>query len=418
MVQGILDGLTWLGLDWDEGPFFQSERRPLYDEVVARLLKAGVAYRDFGPPDGEPANQLQFRELSDRESASRAAAREAFAVRFRSPRERVVRFTDAVFGDIEVDSTNLDDFVIQRSDGTPTYHLCVVADDADMGISHVIRGADHLPNTPKHVLLFEGLGVPPPVFAHLPLILGPDRKRLSKRHGATSVTEFSRQGLLAEAVRNYIALLGWSPGDDTEAMPTEELVARFDLGRVNRANAVFDYSKLEYLNKRRLSGLDPAELAVLVRPELESAGFWSERWDAADRQEFLAILDLLKTRVQNLLDFPVYGLPFFTDSFEYDTEAVEKQFGSPERRELQRNALEVLHRRFSEAIGFTLESTEEEVRGLARELGLKAGELIGAVRVAMTGRSQAPGIFEVLVALGRDRVLARLDRMIQSLRHA
>lgn len=416
MVRGILSGLRWLGLDWDEGPFFQSERGEIYQEAVRKLLESNAAYRDFSPPEaGEGAHQV-WRELDPQESLRRAQAGEPFAVRFRVPPGRIISFLDVVFGPVTVDSSTLDDFVILRSDGTPTYHLSVVADDAAMRISHVIRGADHLPNTPKHVLLFEGLNQPVPQFAHLPLILGPDKKRLSKRHGATSVTEFSRQGLIPDAVRNYLALLGWSPGDDNELFTTEELIRRFDLSRVNRANAVFDYSKLDWMNKRHLSTLEARALEPLVRATLAERGLWNPAWEGRDRSWLHSVIDLLKSRVQNLHDFPEYGRPFWTDDFPYEPEAVARYIDTP-GRDRTTSLLESLRDRLARVPVFDTASTESVVRGLAAEAGIKAGELIGAVRVAVTGRAQAPGLFDVLVVLGRERVLHRLDRMVHFLRH-
>jgi glutamyl-tRNA synthetase len=416
MVQGILSGLRWLGLDWDEGPFFQSERGELYQEAVRKLLESNAAYRDFSPPEaGEGAYQV-WRELDPEESLRRAGAGQPFAVRFRVPPGRVISFVDAVFGPVTVDSSTLDDFVILRSDGSPTYHLSVVADDADMRISHVIRGSDHLPNTPKHVLLFEGLNQPAPHFAHLPLILGPDKKRLSKRHGATSVTEFSRQGLIPDAVRNYLALLGWSPGDDSELLTTEELIRRFDLSRVNKANAVFDYSKLDWMNKRHLSTLEARALEPLVRTTLDQRGLWNSAWESQDRPWLYSVIDLLKSRVQNLNDFADYGRPFWTDDFGYEPEALARFIDSAGREKIAA-LLEILKDRLASLSVFDTASTETVLRGLAAESGLKAGEVIGAVRVAVTGRAQAPGLFDVLVVLGRERVLQRLDRMVRFLRH-
>ncbi len=416
MVQGILEGLRWLGLDWDEGPVYQSQRRELYREAVRKLLDSNAAYRDFSPPDAPEAEHRAWRDLDPDEARRRAESGAVFAVRFRVPPARQIQFLDLVYGPVSVDSSTLDDFVILRSDGSPTYHLSVVADDADMEISHVIRGADHLPNTPKHVLLFEGLNRPAPVFAHLPLILGPDKKRLSKRHGATSVTEFSRQGLLPDAVRNYLALLGWSPGDDTELFTPQELIRRFDLARVNRANAVFDYSKLEWMNKRYLSMLQAPALEPLVREALERRGMWNPAWETQERAWLHSVIDLLKSRVQSLLDFPDYGRPFWTDDFDYDPEAVAR-YVDPAGKEKTAALLEALRNRLAGLDAFDAASTEAALRGLAAETGIKAGELIGAVRVAVTGRGQAPGLFEVLAVLGRDRVLQRLDRMVHFLRH-
>ncbi len=414
MVDGIMNGMSWLGLDWDEGPFFQSRRLELYQATARRLLADGHAYRDFSAADAQPDGYRAFRDLPMAESDRRADSSEAFAVRFKTPAGKTISFLDLVFGPIEVSSDNLEDFVILRSDGFPTYHLSVVADDSDMKISHVIRGADHLTNTSKHVLLFEALGFSVPTYVHLPLILGPDKKRLSKRHGATSVTEYSQKGMLPEAVRNYLALLGWSPGDDSEILSQDELIHRFDLSRINRANAVFDVSKLEWMNKRYLSAAEPEVLEPYVRRELESHDLWGDRWAGEDRDRFLSILNLLRTRVESLHDFPVYGRAFFTDDFLYEEDAARRylEFSDTAERDLLLDSIRQLRAEYSELPVFDIGSTEEVLRRIAGERGLKVGQFIGAVRVATTGRGQAPGIFDVLITLGRAETLARLDRLI------
>lgn len=419
MVEGILEGLRWLGIDWDEGPYFQSERLELYRSVVDQLLESGRAYRDFGASDQTVEEMRGFRDLPARESQRRAGAGEPHAVRFKVPERGRVEFTDQVFGRVEVDCTNIEDFVILRSDGFPTYHLSVVADDVDMHISHVIRGADHLSNTSKHILLFEALDAPLPQFAHLPMILGPDRKRLSKRHGATSVTEYSRKGLLPAAVRNYLALLGWSPGDDAELLGDEELIRRFDLGRVNKADAVFDISKLEWMNKRWLSATDASELEPFLRPLLEAEGLWQPSWESSQHDWFVGTIDLLKSRVGDLLDFPVYGRAFFTDDFDYAEDAVERYLAAPDREERERlgTALRELRTEYAQLTPFDLAETERLLRRIAESHEMKAGRLIGAVRVAATGRAQAPGLFDVLVTIGRQKTIERLDRAIETLLH-
>lgn len=417
LVEGILEGMRWLGLAWDEGPYFQSERRELYRRTVMHLLETGHAYRDFSSPETKTEDPGRFRQLSADESAARAAAGEPFAVRFRTPREGVIRFEDVVYGEITVDADQIEDFVLLRSDGTPTYHLSVVADDADMKISHVIRGADHLANTPKHVLLFRALGAPEPVWAHLPLILGPDRKRLSKRHGAASVTELAAAGYLPQAVRNYLALLGWSPGDDREFLSDEELICRFDLARINRANAVFDAEKLAWLNKRHISETPAEQLVTWVQPYLHEAGPWRSEWEQEARQELLQVIDLIKSRVSDLRDFASYGRPFLSDDFAYEPEAVERYLAphDPAQRRLLRSAVCRLLEVYRTLEPFDLETTETALRQIAKEFGLKAGALIGAVRVALTGRSRAPGLFEMVVALGRTKTLERLERLYHRL---
>ncbi len=419
MVDVILEGLERLGLDWDEGPYYQSQRKALYQECCERLLESGHAYYDFSEQGSDPDEYRSFRDVPLEEARVGITAGQEPAVRFKVPGEGRIRFSDLVFGDIEVQCGEVDDFVIARSGGVPTYHLSVVADDIDMRISHVIRGADHLSNTARHVLLFQALEYQVPVFAHLPLILGRDKKRLSKRHGAASVTAYLGEGLLPEALRNYLALLGWSPGGDREMLPLRELVELFDLRRVNRANAVFDPEKLEWMNKQYLSSMTAEELLAPARGALVKAGLYRPEFDSDQQPYFLGVIDLIKSRINSLDDFAEYGLPFFTDDFDYEEEALNRQLGD---RGLHPGdeRLEGLER-FREACAdpaneFTLEKTEEVLRGIAAALNMKAGILIGLVRLAVTGRGNAPGIFDVLVTLGREQTVARLDRFLSAAR--
>lgn len=409
MVDGILDGLRWLGLDWDEGPYFQSERAGVYQLAVEDLLREGKAYREFSTSEGGEISEVESKDLLDNEVP--------FAVRFRVPENGLVQFDDRVFGRIEVETSQIEDFVIQRSDGSPTYHLSVVVDDIEMGISHVIRGADHVSNTSKHLLLYQALGSSVPVFCHLPLILGTDKKRLSKRHGATSVLEYSQQGFLPEAVCNYLALLGWSPGGDEEIFSQTELISRFKLGRINKANAVFDPSKLSWMNKRYLSTEPAARLAELVEAQLKLHDLWDPRWSGEDRTWFLEVVDLLKSRVEDLNDFVIYGRPFFSDDFDYDQVAVEKylKLQSEEAEKKLRTCLIELRNEYDRMEEFDLEGTETVLRRVAENHELKTGVFIGAVRLATTGRAKAPGIFDVLIALGRRKTRERLDRLIRFL---
>ncbi len=431
MVRGILEGLDWLGLAWDEGPFFQSQRLPLYRDVANRLLQSGHAYRCFCPPQTEAATPDEdeqpqerawkydetCRRVRDEEAEKRLAAGEPYAVRLKVPHDETVRFQDLVYGNVEVLSENIEDFVILRSDGSPTYHLSVVADDIDMDVTHVIRGVDHLLNSAKHVLLYEALGKERPVYVHLPLILGPDKKRLSKRHGATSVMEYKRAGFIPNAVRNYLALLGWNPGTDQEIFSDEELIRVFDLKRINKANAVFDLQKLEWMNAQYLSSLPAADLVGEVEPVLREAGLWDPQWEGGKRPELLARLDLLKSRCRRTQDFAELGRSFFTDSFDYEPEGVEKylRVADPAKREALKAGLRQLHDRYERLSQFDLSTTEQVLRQVAEEHGLKSGQFIGAVRVALTGRTAAPGIFDVIVTLGREKTLERLERVIQFL---
>ena len=349
MVQGIIEGLDWLGLAWDEGPFHQSQRLSLYREAANRLLESGHAYRCFCPPQAETATPDEDEQPQERawkydetcrrvaaaEAEKRVAAGEPYAVRLKVPHDEIVRFQDLVYGNVEVLSENIDDFVILRSDGSPTYHLSVVADDIEMDVTHVIRGVDHLLNSAKHVLLYEALGKERPVYVHLPLILGPDKKRLSKRHGATSVMEYKRAGFIPGAVRNYLALLGWNPGTDQEIFTDEELIRAFDLKRINKANAVFDLQKLEWMNAQYLSAMPAEALVTEVEAVLKEAGLWNSEWEGTKRAELLTRLNLLKSRCRRTQDFVEVGRCFFTDSFEYEADAVEKYLRLPDPPRLE-----------------------------------------------------------------------------------
>jgi len=417
MVLGILEGMKWLGLDWDEGPYYQSARLQDHQQSSACLLESGSAYACFCESqeeevEGEWGHDLGCRNRSSEERKGRIEQGKAFAVRFRVPEASVIEFQDQVYGKVRVQTKNLSDFIILRSDGTPTYHLSVVTDDIGMGITHIIRGVDHLSNTTKHVLLFEALGHPAPVFAHLPLILGADKKRLSKRHGATSVMEYERLGFLPSALRNYLALLGWSPGDDREILTDQELIDAFDLARVNKANAVFDQQKLEWINGKRLAETRTADLVQPVRARLEEASLWRADW-AAPNPWLADTLEILKTRVRSLKELVEYGRPFFTDDFAYEPEAETKflSFSSPETGERIRAALNALIDRYQALPDFNPENTEQILRGTTKEFELKAGAFFGVVRLALCGRAQAPGLFDVIGVLGRERTLLRLKRL-------
>ncbi len=414
MAEGILEGLRWLGLDWDEGPIFQSRRLDGHRTLADSLLQAGKAYRCFCGTADDAERQCGCRGLDEEESQRRAAGGESFAVRFRVP-EGEVRFDDRVFGEVRVDARQIEDFVLLRSDGTPTYHLSVVADDLDLEITHVVRGADHLSNTSKQVLLYRALERPGPVFAHLPLILGPDRKRLSKRHGATSVLEYREQGFVPAALRNYLALLGWSPGDDRELLDDAELVESFQLERINKADAVFDLRKLEWLNGQKLSRMPADELEPEVRRVLEDAGLWKSAWGGAERPWFVDTLDLLKKGARRLTDFSGQYRAFFDDEFEYDQRGRKKylEFDDPAAEQATLEGLAELEQGLRELEPYDLETTEALLRGIGERHGLHTGKFIGAVRVALTGQPVAPGIFEVMIALGRERTVRRLARVRQ-----
>jgi glutamyl-tRNA synthetase len=426
MVTGILDGLRWLGLTWDEGPevggphapYFQSGRLERYRAAADRLVQSGDAYRCYCAPERlrQERERAERRgeawqydrtclRLPDEERSAHEAAGVPHAIRFKV-REGSTGFADAVKGRIEFDTANIEDFVVLRSDRHPTYHLSVVVDDIDMAITHVIRGDDHISNTPKHVLLFEALGATVPSFAHVPLILGPDKKRLSKRHGATSVMEYERQGYLPQAMVNFLALLGWSPGDDRELMSQQELVESFTLEGISGGNAVFNTEKLDWMNAQYLARVPIEELASHVRPRLDEAGLGGRILD--DPASFCRLLELLRPRVKRLTDFVDQAKPLLVDTVEYEPQAMGKYFADP----AMADHVHALARAFHPLSPFDEPHVEAVVRGTAAERGIKAGPLIHAVRVALTGRTVSPGLFEMIVLLGREATCARLERLV------
>jgi glutamyl-tRNA synthetase len=343
--------------------------------------------------------------LTADECAAREAAGAPRAVRFRVPPGET-RFDDSVRGPIAFDNANIEDFVILRSDRQPTYHLSVVADDIDMRITDVIRGDDHISNTPKHVLLFAAFGQAPPRFAHVPLILGPDKKRLSKRHGATSVMEYHRLGYLSEAMVNFLALLGWSPGDDRELFTRDELVAAFALSGISGGNAVFNQEKLDWFNQQHIVRLPIEELARRVEPFFVEAGLWRDAFAGSERAWLLRLLDLLRPRVRRLVQLVDDARPFVEEDVVFDEAAVKKHLVSPGMR----MHLQALSAALARVSPFEPAALEAALRDTAEARGVKAAALIHAARVSVVGRAVSPGLFEVLELLGSARVGARLDR--------
>jgi glutamyl-tRNA synthetase len=423
LVEGILDGLRWLGLDWDEGPIFQSQRMDLYRQAAEKLVAAGAAYYCHCPPEkyaggdaaaGAPEETGDEPQDKSVRRVTRCSCRSGRptdpnqkpAIRFRTPEESVTRFEDVVFGARELQNAEIEDFVVLRSTGLPTYQLGAVVDDIEMGITHVIRGADHLSNTPKQVLLYRALGAEPPAFGHVPLILGADRTRLSKRHGATSVGTYADEGFLPEAFRNFLVLLGWSPGDDTEFMRTDELVRRFSLAGVSRTNAVFDRAKLEWYNTQYLQKLPIEDLLPAIEGELKRSGLWQAEW-GREKHEWLArTVDLIRPRTRLLPDFSTWARAFFTDDFSCDPAAMEK-FWKDER-------VPALLGKLTDALDalpdWNHDACDGALRQLAANEGVKAGLLINATRVAIVGQAVAPPLFDTMVAIGKARIIARLRR--------
>ena len=424
MVGGILAGLRWLGLDWDEGPgiggefgpYFQSERLDRHRAMAERLVAERHAYYCYCTNDTLNAKRAAAEQAGsawryDRTCASLTA--DVIAARERDRTPRVIRFRvpagptrfdDLVHGPIEFDGANIEDFVLLRSDGQPTYQLSVVSDDVEMKITHVVRGDDHISNTPKQILLYRAAGAVEPRFAHVPLILGADKKRLSKRHGATSVTEYEKQGYLPEAMFNFLALLGWSPGTDQELFSREALVRAFALEGISGGNAVFNTEKLDWFNQQHIMRLAPDELAVRVSPWLKAAGLWRDDYLGERHAWFFSVLELLRPRARRLDEFAAQGALFFSDAVDYDAAAVDKHL----RASGMDAHLEAIDAALAALDTFDPATIEAALRALAEARGVKAGVLIHAVRVAVAGKTVSPGLFDVLSLLGRDRVRTRL----------
>jgi glutamyl-tRNA synthetase len=428
MVSGIVDGLRWLGLDWDEGPdaggphapYFQSQRIDEYRAMAERLVERGRAYYCYCTPE-TLQHKRQAAEaggggwIYDRTCCALApdavAAHEAAglprAIRFKVP-EGQTSFVDMVHGPIAFENTNIEDFVVLRSDRQPTYHLSVVVDDLLMQISHVVRGDDHISNTPKHLLLYAAFEAPPPQFAHVPLILGPDRKRLSKRHGATSVMEYQRLGYLPEAVVNFLALLGWSPGTDQELFTRDDLVTAFTLDGISGGNAIFNPDKLDWFNQQHLMRLPLDDLAVRVEPVLRDAGLWTEDLSGARHEWLVRALDVIRPRAKRLPQFADELRPFLQDTVEYDPQAVAKYLLKEDVRAVLRDLPAAL----ATADAFSTGALETALRQHADSRGIKPAALIHATRVAVTGRAISPGLFDVLALLGAERVTARIHNAL------
>src|SRR5271167_3092943 len=417
MVEGILVGLRWLGVDWDEGPYFQSQRMELYQAAAERLVEAGAAYYCFctkeeleqrraqAQAEGrDPQYDGKCRLISAADARARREAGEACAIRFAVPETGSTFFDDAVFGHVEFANCEIEDFVLLRSDGIPTYHLSVVVDDLEMRMTHIVRGADHLSNTPKQVMLYKAIGVPPPVFAHVPLILGPDKTRLSKRHGATSVTAYKEEGIVPDAFRNFLVLLGWTPPDSSrEIMNEGDLIDLFDLSGIQKSNAVFDRGKLDWFNAEYIRSYPASQLLVLIEEEWKEVGLIPFQ---TSREAMEATVDLVKPRARNLKDFATLFRAYFSDNYETDPAAVQKFLKDASVPEM----LVELAARYQQEAVFSEESTEKLLRDFAAEKNVKAGVLINGASVALTGQGVAPSLFAVMANLRQERTVARLRR--------
>jgi len=406
-IVSIVDALTWLGLDWDEGPpaagYRQTERFEIYKEHAQRMLAAGRAYYCDCPPellDREREAAQKRNETFRYSGRCRDRGLTAGALRLRIPTEGATVVNDLIHGSVTFEHSQLDDWILVRTDGTPTYNFCVVVDDVTMRITHVIRGDDHLSNTPKQILCYEALDYAVPEFAHVSMILGKDKSRLSKRHGATSVQAFRDAGIPADALVNYLARLGWSHGDQ-EVFSRAELVELFDIKNVASSAAVFDSTKLEWLSQHYLKTMPGDRLAELATPFIRAAGLTPPD----DRTRFVGMLDTLRERAKTLVELVEQGRFYFDRPASYDEKAAQKLFTAEGGRRLG-----LLIERLEAAPDFTVPTIERVVRALTEELGLKLVDLAQLARLAATGRTASPPIFDVLALIGRDESLTRLRR--------
>lgn len=441
-TRSILEGLEWLGLDYDEEIVFQSDNADKHRKAALKLLEEGKAYRDFTPKEERSdANVKQdiaerarahategvnprnnpFRELPLEDSNARATSGEPFAVRLKVPVEGKTSFEDAVYGTQERDYSEIEDLVLLRSDGHPLYNLAVVCDDIEMNITHIIRGQDHLTNTHKQILIYEALGEKMPSFAHLPLILAPNKGKLSKRkHGeVVSMTTYRDRGFLAAAFRNFLALLGWSAGEEKEIMSLDELTEKFSLEGIHRSPAVFNFDandprhwtddKAIWMNAEYIRTMPLDELFPFVKEELRASKLWREEYEEEMREWFDKTLELIRQRFYTLKDFSSWGRAYFSDDFDFDEAAVKKNlFKEPRLKEW----LPQLADKLETVEPFDHETVEAALRAFADEVGAKAGVFINASRTMLTGQSVGPSMFDIFVTLGKDKCVTRLRSQI------
>jgi glutamyl-tRNA synthetase len=430
-IQGILDGLEWLGIDFDEGPYFQTDFEADHIAAALKLLETGAAYKCFCAKEELDAKreaaltakkQLGYdrtcRNLSADEIAEKEAAGIPSVIRFKVPdRTGTIGYDDKVLGRIESHYSEIDDFVIVRSNGKPLYLLCNVVDDIRDRITHIVRGQDHMTNTIKQVLLYEALGAPLPVFAHMPLTLDTKKAKISKRsHGEIVAVQFYRDnGFIPWAFNNFLALLGWSAGNDREFYSKEELIRDFSLERINKSSAIFNYQKNDpkfftdpkaiFINEHYLRSMDVEELGKMVRKELEAAGLWDEAYAAGKKEWYLRTLDLIRDRFHTLKDFTTLGRAYFADDFTVEQKPLAKNVLKYE--ELQQ-WLPELANRYEKLANFSLEETERVARELSDELAIKPGIIINAMRTVVTGQLAGPSMFDIIVTIGREKVVRRL----------
>ncbi len=432
-LEHIYKGLKWLGLDWDEGPdiggpygpYIQSQRLHIYRKYVDQLLEKGLAYPCFCTPEeleqrrrlmlarGQPPRyDGRCRELSEEERQRLIAEGRPYAINFKVREVGTTVVHDLIKGEVRFDNALMGDFVILKRSGYPTYHLACVVDDHLMKITHVIRAEEHLANTPRHIQLQEALGFETPKYAHLPIILGPDRTKLSKRHGAASMLEYAEMGFLPEAMFNFLALLGWSPGDDREIMSREEIIEKFTLEGCSKSPSIFDIRKAEWMNGEYMALLPPEEIARRLHPFLVKAGLFEEN-PTPERWQWLArVVALMRERAKLLTTYVTWARYFFTDDYEFEARAIRKWLLDEERADV----LEKLAERYEALEEWDAEAIEKATRGLAEELGVKAAQVIHPCRAAVTGTTIGPSLFHLLELLDKDDVVRRLRRAAELIR--
>lgn len=440
-TRSILEGLEWLGFAPDEEIIFQSNNADKHRAAALKLLEEGKAYRDFTPKEDRSDKNIKeaiaekareqgdkkdmrdnpFRDLSKEESDAKAAAGEPFAIRLKVAKEGKTSFEDGVYGLQERDYAEIEDLVLLRSDGHPLYNLAVVCDDIEMGITHVIRGQDHLTNTHKQILIYEALGEKPPVFAHLPLILAPGGKKLSKRiHGEiVSMDLYREKGFIADAFRNFLALLGWNPKDENEILNKDELIEAFSLEGINRSNAAFNFDtnnpkrwtddKALWMNAEYIRTMSLDELIPLVREELRHEKLWREEYDDDDKVWFVKTVDLIRERFYTLKDFSEQGRAFFSEDFDFDKPAIEKNLRkNPDLK----TWLPELAEKFESIEDWTHDTIYETIAKFCEEKGTKVGVVLNGARVLLTGQAVGPSMVSAIEQLGKDKTVMRLKSQV------
>ena len=429
--ESILKDLRWLGLDWDEGvdvggnygPYRQSERMDIYRKYAEKLLKEGKAYKCYCTEEEleerrkeaiskglPPKYDGRCRNLTEEERERFEEEGRKPSLRFKVEEGEDIIVHDLIRGDVSFKREVIGDFVIMRKDNTPTYNFACVIDDHLMEMTHIIRGEEHLSNTPRQLLIYEALGFSPPLFAHVSMILGPDRTKLSKRHGDTSLGEYRKKGYLPEALFNYLALLGWSPGEDREILSKEELVRLFTLSEVVPHAAIFDIEKLNWMNGEYIKKKNNEELYDLLLPYIKDAGYIVDMPDQKEKERILGIINLLKDRIKTLSQFIEYTDYFFKD-IEISEELYEKVIKG---KDYLPEVLSSIRDAISELNNFTEEEIEKIVRSKAEEFGLKGKHVIQPLRVILTGKRVTPGMFEVMYFLGKDEIIKRIDKFVRS----